>query len=50
MHASLLHICVVLHDILLPVMQYGYEIWGMHTPGVAAADDACLALYYRQRL
>lgn len=34
----------LLHTVLVPVMQYGCEIWGMQSPRVAAANDARLAL------
>ncbi|KAL3138694.1 hypothetical protein ABBQ32_14201 [Trebouxia sp. C0010 RCD-2024] len=34
----------LLHAVLVPVMQYGCEIWGMHSPHVAAANDARLGL------
>ena len=34
----------LLQAILVPVLQYGCQIWGMHSPRVAAADDARAAL------
>ena len=34
----------LLHAILVPVLQYGCQIWGMHNPRVAAANDARAAL------
>ena len=34
----------LLQDILVPVLQYGCQVWGMHPPRVAAAADACAAL------
>ena len=34
----------LLQAILVPVLQYGYQIWGMHSPRVAAANDARAAL------
>ena len=34
----------LLHAILVPVMQYGCEVWGMHSPRVAVANDARLGL------
>lgn len=33
-----------LYAVLVPVMQYGCEIWGMHSPCIAAANNARLAL------
>ena len=34
----------LLQAILVPVLQYGCQIWGMHSPRVAAANDARAAL------
>ena len=34
----------LLEAILVPVLQYRCQIWGMHTPRVAAANDARAAL------
>lgn len=34
----------LLQAILVPVLQYGCQIWGMHSPRVAVADDAHAAL------
>ena len=34
----------LLQAILVPVLQYGCQIWSMHSPHVAAANDACAAL------
>ena len=34
----------LLQAILVPVLQYGCQIWGMHSPCVAAANDARAAL------
>ena len=34
----------LLQAILVHVLQYGCQIWGMHSPRVAAANDARVAL------
>ena len=34
----------LLQAILVPVLQYGCQIWGMHSPRVATANDARAAL------
>ena len=34
----------LLQAVLVPVLQYGCQVWGMHSPRVAAANRACLDL------
>ena len=35
----------LLQAIQVPALQYGCQIWGMHSPGAAVADDARAALH-----
>ena len=40
-----INLCLhLLQAILVPILQYGFQIWGMHSPRVAAANDARAAL------
>ena len=46
----------LLQAVLVPVLQYGCQVWGMHSPSVAAANRARLDLqrlydyYYEKHL
>ena len=42
----------LLDSVLLPEIQYGCELWGMHSPGAASANNARTALQcmYAQQL